>query len=77
MRIGRNTIYAILREKGFIDENHKPNQELVDAGYLHYEKKKIYRGNTFQQWVDSLTVSQDGIAWLEKILIQYRREKSA
>ena len=69
LEIGRNTIFKILIEKGFIDKDHIPQQNLVDAGYLEYEHEVKYLKNSSRKikYV-MLYATKDGLEWLRGVL---------
>jgi hypothetical protein len=42
--IGRNTLYKKLVENGVIDEEHRPNQEMVSRGLMVCKEKLVGNG---------------------------------
>ena len=69
MGIGRNMIFSFMQSKGIINKAHIPKQELVDAGYLRYEYKEMYKGKTsYKIRYVLLTISDAGLQWLKKLL---------
>lgn len=70
--IGRNIIFDILIEKGLIDKDHKPKQDLLDAGYMKFEYKEKYLGSTYKKIrYGYLTICDNGLIWLEEVLKQH------
>ncbi|WP_346316538.1 hypothetical protein [Chitinophaga sp. YIM B06452] len=76
--IGKTTIFRIMHEKGLISKDRQPRQELVDAGYLKFEYKEKFLGNTYKKMrYPYLTISFLGIQWLEPILKDHLSQKRA
>lgn len=71
--IGRNKIYAFLRNKGVLDKKNKPYQHYVDKGYFKlvitpYERK-LSNGNTLIVTTTKTVISPKGVTYLNKIIV--------
>ena len=60
--IGKKTIYSLLREFNYIDENNIPSQEYVDEGYFQY-----YIFQVKYKYSGVLSVSPKGINLIHKL----------
>ncbi|MES2573348.1 MAG: phage antirepressor KilAC domain-containing protein [Bacteroidota bacterium] len=61
--VGRNNLYAILREMNFIDQNNCAVDKLVDQGFFVNEKKLVQSGI-----INKVKVTEKGILYLEEQL---------
>lgn len=67
MGIGRNKLYAFLRNKGVLRSNNVPYQRYVDAGYFKLVESKVDRGETVMICTTTF-VKQRGIDYIRKLL---------
>lgn len=71
LNYGRNTLYAILKNKGIVDKYNKPSREYIDKGYFVYQIKYI-KGIKKYQPVTLFT--EDGLIWCTNFLKQTESE---
>lgn len=67
MGIGRNNLFAFLRDKGILQKNNVPYQRYVKAGY--FELSESYHASHGKLMVDLTTyVTQKGLDYIRKLL---------
>jgi len=69
--IGRNKLFALLREKKIIRSNNTPYQEYIDRGYFEVKEKPIKMGDTSFNYAQTF-VTAKGVDYISKLI-----EKSA
>jgi Rha family phage regulatory protein len=67
MGIGRNKLFALLREKGILQKDNMPYQRFVDAGYFKVVEGK-YEANENVVISKTTYVKQKGIDYISKLL---------
>jgi phage antirepressor YoqD-like protein len=67
MGIGRNKLFALLREKGILQKDNMPYQRFVDAGYFKVVEGK-YEANENVVISKTTYVKQKGIDYIRKLL---------
>ena len=67
MGIGRNKLFALLREKGILQKDNMPYQRFVDAGYFKVIEGK-YEVNENVVVTKTTYVKQKGIDYIRKLL---------
>ena len=67
MGIGRNKLFALLREKGILQKDNMPYQRFVDAGYFKVVEGK-YEVNENVVVTKTTYVKQKGIDYIRKLL---------
>ncbi|EEX69955.1 phage antirepressor KilAC domain-containing protein [Mitsuokella multacida] len=71
MGIGRNKLFAFLRNKGILDKDNHPYQKYVDAGYLRLVEDHCKAGDNDVVYKCTY-VKQKGIDYIRKILLKER-----
>lgn len=71
MGIGRNKLFAFLRDKGILDKDNHPYQKYVDAGYLRLIENHCKAGDNDVVYKCTY-VKQKGIDYIRKILLEER-----
>lgn len=71
MGIGRNKLFAFLRDKGILDKDNHPYQKYVDAGYLRLVENHCKAGDNDVVYKCTY-VKQKGIDYIRKILSKER-----
>ena len=71
MGIGRNKLFAFLRDKGILDKDNHPYQKYVDAGYMRLIKNHCKAGDNDVVYKCTY-VKQKGIDYIRKILLKER-----
>lgn len=71
MGIGRNKLFAFLRDKGILDKDNHPYQKYVDAGYLRLIENHCKAGDNDVVYKCTY-VKQKGIDYIRKILSKER-----
>lgn len=71
MGIGRNKLFAFLRDKGILDKDNHPYQKYVDAGYLRLIENHCKAGDNDVVYKCTY-VKQRGIDYIRKILLRER-----
>lgn len=65
LKIGRNTLTALLRTMGIFQDQTKPYQQYIDCGYfLCKQKKHGWSPNLYPYTL----VTYKGFVWLRKVL---------
>ncbi len=67
MGIGRNRLFALLRDKGILKKDNTPYQKYVDAGYFK-EVEGHYRAGDNVVITKTTYVKQKGVDYIRKIL---------
>lgn len=65
-KLGRNNMFATLREKGILMNNNVPKQNYIDAGYFEVKLKPITMGDKTLDMPQTF-VTPKGISWLSKM----------
>lgn len=71
MGIGRNKLFAFLRNKGILDKDNHPYQKYVDAGYMRLIENHCKAGDNDVVYKCTY-VKQKGIDYIRKILLKER-----
>lgn len=71
MGIGRNKLFAFLRDKGILDKYNHPYQKYVDAGYMRLVENHYKAGDNDVVYKCTY-VKQKGIDYIRKILSKER-----
>lgn len=71
MGMGRNKLFAFLRDKGILDKDNHPYQKYVDAGYLRLIENHCKAGDNDVVYKCTY-VKQKGIDYIRKILLKER-----
>ena len=71
MGIGRNKLFAFLRDKGILDKDNHPYQKYVDAGYMRLIENHYKAGDNDVVYKCTY-VKQKGIDYIRKILLKER-----
>ena len=71
MGIGRNKLFAFLRDKGILDKDNHPYQKYVDAGYMRLIENHCKAGDNDVVYKCTY-VKQKGIDYIRKILLKER-----
>lgn len=71
MGIGRNKLFAFLRDKGILDKDNHPYQKYVDAGYMRLIENHCKAGDNDVVYKCTY-VKQRGIDYIRKILLKER-----
>lgn len=71
MGLGRNKLFAFLRDKGILDKDNHPYQKYVDAGYLRLIENHCKAGDNDVVYKCTY-VKQKGIDYIRKILLKER-----
>ena len=71
MGIGRNKLFAFLRDKGILDKDNHPYQKYVDAGYMRLIEYHCKAGDNDVVYKCTY-VKQKGIDYIRKILLKER-----
>lgn len=71
MGIGRNKLFAFLRNKGILDKDNHPYQKYVDAGYMRLIENHCKAGDNDVVYKCTY-VKQKGIDYIRKILSKER-----
>lgn len=71
MGIGRNKLFAFLRNKGILDKDNHPYQKYVDAGYMRLIENHCKAGDNDVVYKCTY-VKQRGIDYIRKILLKER-----
>ena len=71
MGIGRNKLFAFLRDKDILDKDNHPYQKYVDAGYLRLVENHCKAGDNDVVYKCTY-VKQKGIDYIRKILLKER-----
>lgn len=71
MGMGRNKLFAFLRDKGILDKDNHPYQKYVDAGYLRLIENHRKAGDNDVVYKCTY-VKQRGIDYIRKILLKER-----
>lgn len=69
MGMGRNKLFAFLRDKGILDKDNHPYQKYVDAGYLRLIENHYKAGDNDVVYKCTY-VKQKGIDYIRKILLK-------
>ena len=69
MGIGRNKLFAFLRDKGILDKDNNPYQKYVDAGYMRLIENHCKAGDNDVVYKCTY-VKQKGIDYIRKILLK-------
>ena len=69
--IGRNKLFALLREKKIIRSNNTPYQEYIDRGYFEVKEKPIKMGDASFNYAQTF-VTAKGVDYISRLI-----EKSA
>ena len=69
MGIGRNKLFAFLRDKGILDKDNHPYQKYVDAGYMRLIENHCKAGDNDVVYKCTY-VKQKGIDYIRKILLK-------
>ena len=67
MGMGRNKLYAFLRNKGVLRSNNVPYQRYVDAGYFKLVESKVDNGESTMVFTATF-VKQRGIDYIRKLI---------
>ena len=67
MGMGRNKLYAFLRDKGILRSNNVPYQRYVDAGYFKLVESKVDNGESTMVFTATF-VKQRGIDYIRKLI---------
>ena len=67
MGIGRNKLFAFLRNKGVLRPNNVPYQRYVDAGYFKLVESKVANGESTMVFTATF-VKQRGIDYIRKLI---------
>lgn len=71
MGIGRNKLFAFLRDKGILDKYNHPYQKYVDVGYMRLIENHCKAGDNDVVYKCTY-VKQKGIDYIRKILLKER-----
>lgn len=71
MGMGRNKLFAFLRDKGILDKYNHPYQKYVDAGYMRLIENHCKAGDNDVVYKCTY-VKQKGIDYIRKILLKER-----
>lgn len=71
MGMGRNKLFAFLRDKGILDKDNHPYQKYVDAGYMRLIENHCKAGDNDVVYKCTY-VKQKGIDYIRKILLKER-----
>ena len=71
MGIGRNKLFAFLRDKGILDKDNHPYQKYVDAGYMRLIENHCKAGDNDVVYKCTY-VKQKGIDYIRKVLLKER-----
>ena len=71
MGMGRNKLFAFLRDKGILDKDNHPYQKYVNAGYLRLIENHCKAGDNDVVYKCTY-VKQRGIDYIRKILLKER-----
>lgn len=71
MGLGRNKLFAFLRDKGILDKYNHPYQKYVDAGYMRLIENHCKAGDNDVVYKCTY-VKQKGIDYIRKILLKER-----
>jgi phage antirepressor YoqD-like protein len=67
--MGRNKLYAFLKDNGIVDWRNRPEQKYIDAGYLDFKQPKE---RAQDGWIDLpysvVYVKPKGIVWIRSLL---------
>lgn len=75
MGIGRNKLFALLRDKGVLNQHNIPYQRYIDAGYFKLIENTFMAGDN--QVVSTTTyVKQKGIDYIRKVLTKEGYDKA-
>ncbi|NLU51583.1 MAG: phage repressor protein/antirepressor Ant [Clostridiaceae bacterium] len=67
--IGRNKLFAFLRDKKILRANNTPYQEYIDRGYFEVKEKPIKMGDVIANMLQTF-VTAKGVDYINKILNQ-------
>lgn len=67
--IGRNKLFALLREKKIIRSNNTPYQEYIDRGYFEVKEKPIKMGDASINYAQTY-VTAKGVAYISKVIVK-------
>lgn len=77
LNIGRNTLFAILREEKVLNHENFPNRYPREQGYLATRPMQItIRSTGITKYVSKTVVTNKGIEWLCKVLNQHEQKKA-
>lgn len=65
--IGRNKLFALLREKKIIRSNNTPYQEYIDRGYFEVKEKPIKMGDASFNYAQTF-VTAKGVDYISKLI---------
>lgn len=65
--IGRNKLFALLREKKIIRSNNTPYQEYIDRGYFEVKEKPIKMGESVINYAQTF-VTPKGVDYISKLI---------
>jgi len=65
--IGRNKLFALLREKKIIRSNNTPYQEYIDRGYFEVKEKPIKMGDASFNYAQTF-VTPKGVDYIARIV---------
>jgi anti-repressor protein len=68
--IGRNTLFAILRDKKILDRNNKPYQEYIKRGYFKIVENKVEQKGEVKVYTKTVAF-QKGIDYINRLLEAY------
>jgi prophage antirepressor-like protein len=63
MKIGRNDLFKLLRNKNILKSNNIPYQHFVDSGYFEVKQIKI---DSLNETKSKTFITKKGIVWVEK-----------
>jgi anti-repressor protein len=74
--MGRNKLYAALREKGIIMKykEYEPKQTYIDLGYFKFRMKPVRKPDQPERLVPELRVTTGGLVYLTKVFPQCNPE---
>jgi Rha family phage regulatory protein len=67
LKIGRNKLFALLRDKKILRTNNTPYQEYCDRGYFEVKEKPINMGGVVQNMLQTF-VTAKGTDYISKLL---------
>lgn len=73
--IGRNKLFAFLREKKIIRSNNTPYQEYIDRGYFEVKEKPIKMGDASFNYAQTF-VTAKGVDYISKLIEKPARKGS-
>lgn len=70
MNIGRNKLFAFLRDKGVLQRDNRPYQKYIDAGYFRVIEEKFDKGFGDTSIYIKTLVFQKGVDYIRKRLLE-------